>query len=150
MNVEANRKSEIVNNLKKVISTVYEMDTEEVDVNISFLEMGLDSISIIQVKQLVKNEYRMDVSVNRLFDDIDTLDKLADFIDATLPAPVKQATQLQSLETKTTEPHVDIPFALPAANTLSGDSEDLQKIINYQLQIMAKQIDMMTKLNFGQ
>lgn len=144
MDVEFTRKQEIVDNLRKVISSVYEIDKEDVDTHATFLEMGLDSISIIQVKQLVRNEYQLDVMVNRLFDDLSTLDKLADHIDATLPAADPKIVSAPG-ERKT--PIVNIPVDLPAVNEMQGSTADLQNIIQYQLQIMSRQIEIMARLN---
>lgn len=148
MNIESDRKQEILNNLRKVISAVYEMDVNDVDIGATFLEMGLDSISIIQVRQLVKNTYEMDVSVNRLFDDIATLDTLADFINAALP--VQEIMPTKILEKQNSERVVHVSADLPKiAKENHTENTSLQDIINFQLQIMGKQIEIMSRLKIN-
>ncbi|MBL0743069.1 acyl carrier protein [Chryseolinea lacunae] len=138
----APRNTSIINNLRGVISQVYEMAAEDVDIQATFLEMGLDSISIIQVKQLIKNEYTLDVPVNRLFDDIDTLEKLASFVEATLPPVVAARANVVALP----QPSANAPVVerRPAQLATPGNTDggtSLESIINYQLQVMAKQIE---------
>lgn len=149
-----NRKHDILTNLRNVIGGVYEMDVNDVNVDITFLEMGLDSISIIQVRQLVKNQYKLDISVNRLFDDISSLDKLADFIDIVLPAEANTeisdtAVEMPVVETPILQPSLQsTEYFTELAHQPSGNV-DLQSIINSQLQIMAKQIEIISKFNIN-
>lgn len=145
------KKQEILDNLKNVIATVYESDSSEVDILSTFLEMGLDSISIIQVKQLVKNEYQMDIPVDRLFSDISNLDKLADFIQEKLPSDIinvpEKADFLKVLPTpktmgKSEEAAADV---FPAGEIQSASRSAVAAIIADQLQVMHKQMDMLSK-----
>jgi iturin family lipopeptide synthetase A len=151
-------KDDILKNLKNVIATVYETDSEEVDINITFLEMGLDSISIIQVKQLVKNEYGFEVAVDRLFNDISNLDQLADFIKdklsveipviitkATIAEPVNVSIQQDSLSNTANETSQKQSLTTTRKST-ADDKFDLQRIINDQLQLMQRQMDILAKL----
>jgi iturin family lipopeptide synthetase A len=151
-------KDDILKNLKNVIATVYETDSEEVDINITFLEMGLDSISIIQVKQLVKNEYGFEVAVDRLFNDISNLDQLADFIKdklsveipviitkATIAEPVNVSIQQDSLSNTANETSQKKSLTTTRKST-ADDKFDLQRIINDQLQLMQRQMDILAKL----
>lgn len=145
------KKQEILDNLKNVIATVYESDSSEVDILSTFLEMGLDSISIIQVKQLVKNEYQMDIPVDRLFSDISNLDKLADFIQEKLPSDIinvpEKADFLKVSPTpktmgKSEEAAADV---FPAGEIQSARRSAVAAIIADQLQVMHKQMDMLSK-----
>ena len=134
------RKNAILNNLKQIISKVYESDIHEINVASTFIEMGLDSISIIQVKQLVKNEYQLEIPVNRLFDDVSTLEKFAQFIDASLEtSPVKHEKR-----------HESLMESFKISETLFGEaglpeSTEIHEIISQQLQIMSKQIELLTR-----
>jgi len=150
-------KETILNNLKSVIASVYEMSLNDVNISTTFLEMGLDSISIIQVKQLVKNEYMFDVPVDRLFNDLCNLEKLADFINhqtsaLTLPAlecdlaknQIVHKDLADSLQTNVNvTPSQPIPLnkSLPASDVLN-----LRSIINDQLQVMHKQMELLSKM----
>ncbi|WP_219124365.1 acyl carrier protein [Mucilaginibacter sp. 21P] len=146
------QKNQVLENLKKVIAGVYEVQSSAVDVYETFLEMGLDSISIIQVKQLVKNQYKLDVPVDRLFNDIDNLDKLSDYIEEHLldaPLQVQQVTRESQLSVGS--PVQAKPKAIkisPAQKTLTANAQlDIQAIINAQLQVMQKQIEILATLS---
>lgn len=138
MNNPLARKGDVLNNLRRIISKVYESDMHEINVNSTFIEMGLDSISIIQVKQLVKNEYQLEVPVDRLFDDVSTLEKLAQFIDSNLETPpVNQEQRHENVTERfklldTSFEEEDFP-----------DSSEIHQIISQQLKIMSKQIELL-------
>jgi iturin family lipopeptide synthetase A len=149
-------KNEVIDNLKNVIAGVYEMDSSDVDATITFLEMGMDSISIIQVKQLVKNVYGLDVPVDRLFDDIANLDTLADFIMAKVPASVAAASPVTEAP-KTTAPlqaavnpavrPISFTGTAPAAKKNTGNvSPGIQQIINEQLLVMQRQMEILSAM----
>ena len=154
----ASIKNEVLNNLKSVIAGVYESDAAAVSASETFLEMGLDSISIIQVKQLVKNQYNFDVPVDRLFTDISNLDKLADFIAEKIP---EKKVSLPNEKVATTVPkqmlRSDDKHEVSVSNTgvikpggtgYRRSSEgvlDIKSIINDQLQLMQKQMEILSK-----
>jgi iturin family lipopeptide synthetase A len=145
-------KDDIIDNLRNVIAGVYETESSEVDINATFLEMGLDSISIIQVKQLVKNTYAFDIPVDRLFDDVDNLDKLAGFILQKLPPGPAEVAPAQEPE-KTAEWQGSLPVLtnkIPAAinfHSQSGDDTGIRQIISDQVQVMNRQMEILSKMS---
>ena len=71
----------VIKKLVSAWSTLFGIEEEAVEVDKDFFEMGLDSISIIQVKQLVKKEFQVEVEVNSLFGELSTFKSLANHID---------------------------------------------------------------------
>ena len=150
-------KDDITDNLRNVIAGVYETESSEVDINATFLQMGLDSISIIQVKQLVKNTYAFDIPVDRLFDDVDNLDKLADFILLKLPAePAAVAAHVEPQKIPELPDRFPAPGAFPAPHRLPafvrtriqpGDNTAISQIISDQVQVMNRQMEILSKMN---
>jgi iturin family lipopeptide synthetase A len=152
-------KDKILDNLKTVIAGVYETESSEVDTHVTFLEMGMDSISIIQVKQLVKKSYGFDVPVDRLFDDIANLDMLADFIAGKMPmaavfpepvslvAEVPQPSGKISKEPVATFKQEKFSAVTPIVKRTSGNvSAGIQQIINEQLQVMQRQMEILSAM----
>jgi iturin family lipopeptide synthetase A len=141
------KKNSVLDNLKTVIAGVYETDNSEVDTQVSFLEMGMDSISIIQVKQLVKNSYGFEVPVDRLFSDIANLDKLADFIVTQMPADIPAPAVAPAGTVENTVKASNIaPFTSPAKKAPVVVSTGIQQIINEQLQVMQRQMEVLSAM----
>ncbi|MEL7001909.1 MAG: aminotransferase class III-fold pyridoxal phosphate-dependent enzyme, partial [Bacteroidota bacterium] len=124
---KVSKRKGVLENLKGIISGIFEMSVEEVDTNTTFFEMGLDSISIIQVRQLVKNTYNLDIPIDRLFDDVSNLQSLADFIDENIVEDVEETVEVQETE-------------------FSADSGDgyIKNVIDQQLALMEKQLKLLS------
>lgn len=126
---------EILENLKRIIAEIYEMQPEDVDSKTTFFEMGLDSISIIQVRQLLKNTYQLDIPIGRLFDDVSNLDALSDFI-------------LEAMEPQTISENVNIRNTIDGFTNNLEDTRDkesyLKTVIDQQLALMEKQLQLLS------
>ncbi|GAA0555789.1 non-ribosomal peptide synthetase [Chitinophaga japonensis] len=130
--VAATGKERIMSQIKEVIAGVFELAPEEIDTTASFLEMGLDSISIIQVKQMVRSKYNIDISIDTLFNEAASLDALSAYISRHLPP-------------EPAPPQVTAPTAAPAENLPpvdrpAVDRSALESIVEQQLKIMADQL----------
>ena len=153
-------KDNVLRTLRRIIAEVYEIPVDSVGVHESFVEMGLDSISIIQVKQLVKNTYGFEVPVHRLFDDVGNLDALAGFIMDKLPAEPVPASSV-AVPTAPASPFAAPPgrvAAFPAGIAPSplpgstrpfaaGSESGMRQIINDQILIMHRQMEMLARMN---
>ncbi|HEV7490903.1 MAG TPA: amino acid adenylation domain-containing protein [Rhodanobacteraceae bacterium] len=53
--------------------------------NASFLELGFDSLSLTQAALELERRYGLKLKFRRLMEDVDTIDRLADLLDASLP-----------------------------------------------------------------
>ena len=90
----ATRKAEILTTLRGIIARLLETDPSEVDINLPFLEMGADSIVIIEAVRRIQDVYPVELSVRQLFEDLSTLEILGEYIDHHLPhTPIKQSIQ---------------------------------------------------------
>jgi acyl carrier protein len=145
----------ILTKLRNIIADVYEIAADEVDPGATFLEMGLDSISIIQVRQLVKNAYGLEISVDRLFGDTDNLTRLAEYIRVSLPAEDAGVVVEAAREREIAGP---LPREVSGARekelNMRGGSipdagnqfVDIRNIINDQLQVMFRQMEILSKM----
>ncbi len=55
-------------------------DSEKIDFQQSFFDLGFDSISIIQLQQHIKNEYHLELGLEQLYQELNTVDDLAKFV----------------------------------------------------------------------
>ncbi|QFU90240.1 non-ribosomal peptide synthetase/type I polyketide synthase [Amycolatopsis sp. YIM 10] len=80
-----------------------------IDPDLSFLELGADSMTLFQTLQSVQRTFGVAVPINRLFEELNTLNRLADHIRAHAPA-----------ETLAPEPAAPAATQAPAAGTEVG------------------------------
>ena len=160
------RKTRIMASLKTVVNDLTGINPENIDVHANFLEAGIDSLTLIQATQLVKEQYDVKLSVVQLLEQLSNMDALANYIDTQLPAevitapakpepppaPVATIAPPAPAPVYVPPPQPSIPppvvtrapevrsFQLPATN---GSSSALDQIMSQQLQVMAQQLEMM-------
>ncbi len=78
-------KQKILSALKNVVNDLTGINPENVDIHANFLEVGIDSLTMIQATQLVKELYDVKLSVVQLLEQLTSLDALASYIVQELP-----------------------------------------------------------------
>lgn len=63
--------------LQEMVGNIFGIPVDEVSNTLEFFEMGFDSISIIQLKHAIYNEYQYDIDVEMLFSECNTIQRLA-------------------------------------------------------------------------
>ncbi|MEH2176856.1 aminotransferase class III-fold pyridoxal phosphate-dependent enzyme [Nostoc sp.] len=148
--------------LKEIIEETSGLEIASADDSITFLEMGLDSLSLTQVGLALKKKFQVKVTLRQLLEIYPNLGTLADFINSALspetlsalgltetiadivpeaplpePAPVTTSPTLVVHEVHTNGSNGSAPkiSLQPAAS-----SSVLEGVINQQLQIMSQQL----------
>ncbi|MDZ7969594.1 MAG: aminotransferase class III-fold pyridoxal phosphate-dependent enzyme [Nostoc sp. DedSLP03] len=145
--------------LKQIIEETSGLEIASVDDSITFLEMGLDSLSLTQVGLALKKKFQVKVTLRQLLEIYPNLGTLADFINSALSPETLSALGL----TETVADIVpEVPLSEPApTSTLvvhevhtngsngsapkispqpAASSSILENVINQQLQIMSQQL----------
>ena len=78
-------KEKILSALKTVVNDLTGIEPEQVDIHANFMEVGIDSLMMIQATQLVKELYDVKLSVVQLLEQLTNLDALASYIAQELP-----------------------------------------------------------------
>ena len=78
-------KEKILSALKTVVNDLTGIKPEKVDIHANFMEVGIDSLMMIQATQLVKELYDVKLSVVQLLEQLTNLDALASYIAQELP-----------------------------------------------------------------
>ncbi|MCR8643271.1 aminotransferase class III-fold pyridoxal phosphate-dependent enzyme [Paenibacillus sp. N1-5-1-14] len=130
--------------IKEIVSHASGYSLDELKESAHFLEMGLDSIMITQVRRKIVDQFGVDIPVNHFFETITTLEKLASHLQQeTAGREVAVAVQVES--SIRSENH-----AMSDSSTLTTISTDskltvLQQIVNQQLQVMQEHQQTMAK-----
>ncbi len=145
--IQDEEKNKILLHLKKFVANLFEMDVAEIDVNVSFFDLGIDSISIIQLKQEVKTSFNIDLSAEELFEKLNSLSNLADFIYnqakihiSEYKEAAKEAVPVAEVADFVTEG--ENRFISEEMSEIKGESE-IERVINAQLEIMSQQLQLL-------
>lgn len=158
------KKQQLIPILKEALENTSGLDFSNVDEATSFLEVGLDSLSLTQVAIAFKKKFKVPLTFRQLLEDYTNLGSLADYIEPKLPADFLPATPMVE----------DIAASVPVANLISvnsmidtsnsfishnkDNSQDgcrsmmpinpaqtgaVEALVAQQLQIMAQQLDLL-------
>ena len=149
--------------LKEIIEETSGLEIASVDDSTTFLEMGLDSLSLTQVGLALKKKFQVKVTLRQLLEIYPNLGTLADFINPALSAETLSALGLIETVAEPT-PEVQLPAPATRSPTLvvhevhpngsapqispqPAASSFLENVINQQLQIMTQQLALLGNNN---
>ncbi|WP_342426071.1 amino acid adenylation domain-containing protein [Paenibacillus sp. FSL L8-0502] len=164
-------KSSILQKLAKMIGNVSQLSLEELEPQTHFLELGLDSINLSQVRHSIKDTFGLDIPMNEFFESLTTLELLASYVAERVSIFTSAETPVQSVENRpeTTLNQVDhaaFPLtqpshesAVPAAASVyaidtAGQTRAqsfpiatapaaVERILEQQLHLMSQQLDVL-------
>jgi amino acid adenylation domain-containing protein len=113
------------------------------DYNLSFLELGLDSLVLTQMAINLKNEFNTPITFRQLNGELGSPDLLADYIDKLLPqdmyAPEKAATVNQTAPTAQATNNLFQPINVSS----NANQNPALSLIAQQIQLLGKQIELL-------
>ena len=156
-------KEKILSDLKTVVNDLTGIKPENVDIHAHFMEVGIDSLTLIQATQVVKELFDVKLSVVQLLEQLTNLDALASYIVEQVPPPASapeiampqvepQAIPEPAVVAPPPPPPLVAPAAIPytapvPVPVLNGGAQAntsaLDQIMSQQLQLMAQQLEML-------
>ncbi|WP_205522695.1 non-ribosomal peptide synthetase/type I polyketide synthase [Myxococcus eversor] len=118
--------------LRALLARLLQMPPERMDAHASFLELGADSVILMDAARAVEKRFGVTLTMRQVFEELTTLDALARYLDQTVPADATPALA--------TLPPASEPLATPTAATLSPGDAGLEQIVKLQLQLMSQQL----------
>src|ERR1044071_4462241 len=107
-------KEKILSGLKSVVNDLTGIKPENVDIHANFLEVGIDSLTLIQATQMVKELYDVKLSVVQLLEQLTNLDALASYITQELPPQsLPEIVTSPAVAEVIPEPEVLVPAPAP-------------------------------------
>ena len=136
-----------VSTLKEIFSGMSGLHQNEIATDASFLELGADSLLMVQASQAIQDRFGVTIPVRFIVEENPTIVALADFIDQALPAPPVPSPAVDAT------PPVPIPSTLPAPAAprpptplpaaLAPAPAGLEALFARQLQIMTEQLELL-------
>ena len=148
----APRRGEIQRTLTEMVCRLFGIAPGEVDGSATFLEMGADSLLLMQTSRAVEDRFGLPIPFRYLMGEIATVESLAAHIDTALPPEEPAAGEPQPLPESTAA----IPEVLPAAPGLSvastlsvahpaagAPSPLVERVVMEQIQLMSRQLELL-------
>ncbi|WP_019636817.1 non-ribosomal peptide synthetase [Paenibacillus fonticola] len=152
-------KQELIQTLKGLIGKITHYEPDEIDPRTHFLELGFDSIVLMQLKNAIKDSMAVELPVQELFDSINTVEALGDYLAQVVPrridniepisvSPVVKEASLPLIEQNL----IPVPEASNTGTYVQdsgrggevvGSSLTAERIVEQQLQLMSQQLEFM-------
>ncbi|CAM4238159.1 amino acid adenylation domain-containing protein [Pedobacter westerhofensis] len=129
----AMRKDTLTEKIKDILENASGIEMDGVTPEMSFIEIGLDSLLLTQVALIFKKEFALPITFRQLNEEYSTIDTLAAFVDQSLPAE-KSAVRTAAAPVQNYAPQ-------PAASFTPSDSA--LGLIAQQLQLLSRQVELM-------
>jgi amino acid adenylation domain-containing protein len=162
------RLNNVMSILKGSVKDLTGLDPSAIDTGATFYELGADSLLLIQVAHTIQEKFGFKIPFRMLFDELSTLERLADYLDRELPpgafepevpaaasppppAPTQMVTASAPVMTVALapvasnggyEPAAAAP-ALAAANVTLAPAGSVAAILSQQLQLLSQQLDVL-------
>jgi amino acid adenylation domain-containing protein len=134
----AGRKMRILATLLATVAPLLQRPPEDIDVHAPVLDLGADSLILMGAVQFVRDNYGINISLQRLFEEITTLDALATYIDASLPVEAPGNATASSVTPTAVDPlpqaSDDPPPALAPSSMLNQVGTD--HLFRHQLDLV--------------
>ncbi|MEM9276793.1 MAG: aminotransferase class III-fold pyridoxal phosphate-dependent enzyme, partial [Cyanobacteria bacterium P01_F01_bin.143] len=146
-NIIKNRRDKIIQELNSLIFQVLGFDaSSEIDIHDNLLEMGADSLTLMEVGSKVEKTYGINIPIRKFFEELTTLDALATYIDVNLSPQwgiqsqleetLQQSTQSQS-ENNSIEPRIgEKVFETFREGIIQQQLEVMSHIMSKQLEVL--------------
>ena len=139
----ANRRAVLIDKLKEVFEVASGIDIDSTDTG--FVENGFDSLLLTQIATNLKKEFNVPITFRKLFEEHNTLDLLASYLDEVLPADKYQHAAPQQTYQNGQAP---LAYQQPVyqngqAAVYAGAGNAAMNMIAQQLQLLVTQVSIL-------
>lgn len=128
------RKQVLIEKIKELLENASGIDMSNVNSEMTFIEIGLDSLLLTQVALNLKKQFKIPITFRQLNEEYSTAGLLADYLAAQLP---EETLPIQH----TTSPTLP-PIQLNGSQPITGNNTALD-LISQQLQLLTQQVSVL-------
>ncbi len=121
------------------------LKTENIDIFMNFFEMGLDSILILSVINSVKSNFQIEIPASKFYGELTTINSLAKYIFDNIDPQTFENIKGED-ENKVENKIAEVQYINPDMKVSSSD-DFMEKIIKEQIEIMKKQLELLSNRN---
>lgn len=152
------RHASLVIVLRELFEDIASLDLSAVGSGASFMEIGLDSLTLTQAAIEFKKQFKVSLTFRQLMETYRSLDALAEYLDVTLPpdpavstpplvVPLPAPPEIgpRPLQVAAATSSVRPPAVVPAG-TPSRSASAVHQVIAQQLQLMRQQLALLSAM----
>lgn len=137
------RKELLTGKLKELFEDASGIEIDGASTDMNFIEIGFDSLLLTQIATNLKKEFNVSITFRKLFEEYNTIDSLASYLDASLPSGAYQPQGAAPVAShQPVYNHTAVPAPVAANPALD--------MIQQQIQMLASQLAMMQNGNAPQ
>lgn len=153
--------------LRSLVAKLLQIESDEIDATATFLELGLDSLLLLEAMRIIQTNFGVQVEAQQFFEGVETIDALATYIEKNLSSKQEQKSsqqpelELSSITPKPTaksgkSPHLfeqtkslNASVSVPTGKAMNIPNENVEpetsveRIISQQLQLMSQQLELL-------
>jgi len=146
------RRDGIIEDLRTRIARTDQADVSDVNVQLPFLEMGADSLIMVEAIRVIETEYGVKLAIRRFFEDLSTIEAVAEFIESNLEdeAVSSVANVEQAPASSLPEYSEDSVAVQPAAGSsaieqvLIEQNRTITKLLSQQMDLLRESLSQRT------
>ncbi len=153
---EQPRRERILKTIRAQVAGILRAEVAEINSHLPFLEMGADSLVMVEALRLIENEFGLKLTIRRLFEDLSTIDALAGHIDENLPTEAAASPPVPVVNSETapaTSTETLLPTPLRATQHLAATNGDaasgLERILIEQNRLVSQLLTQQAELLRG-
>jgi glutamate-1-semialdehyde aminotransferase/acyl carrier protein len=145
------RHGRIASTLQGILGRVLRIEPRDIDIEAPFLELGADSLALVEALRGLQDAYGVKMTIRQLFEQFPTISLLAAFLDQTLPAETASAAPapVPAAAPTPVAPPPPIPMPVlpaPAPALPAGTASGMERVFGMQIQafnqLVAQQLQM--------
>lgn len=145
---EGQRRVALLEKLRSMTGPLLRLAPEQIDVEARFLEMGADSLVLIEAVRTIEETFGITLTIQQLFEEVTSLADLATYLDRKLPPDVVVGSARPAEKLAGPAYPLPAPPALPLPKTSAPVKTSLpltalEQLFTQQLQIMAQQLELL-------
>jgi amino acid adenylation domain-containing protein len=142
------RKTTILNKISSIVNQTSGIDFPSDAFSQSFLDLGLDSLSLTQLAISLKKDFKIPITFRQLNEEFSSPSLLADYLDQNLPK--EEFINNNPAETVSNSIATSFPMQNIVHPALNGHNNNTLGLIAQQLQLLGKQMELLQGNNITQ
>ncbi|MEO1427762.1 MAG: aminotransferase class III-fold pyridoxal phosphate-dependent enzyme [Cyanobacteria bacterium J06633_8] len=136
------------NIIQEVSSFIFQVlgfnDSSKINIHDNLLEMGADSLTIMEIGSKVEKFYGINIPIRKFFEELTTLDALVTYIDLNLSPELYIQSDSEKTEQNNNQSHNQNNL-IPIESKVADKTIDKfrETVIQQQLEIMSKQLEIL-------
>ena len=143
----------LVDRLRSLFEDVSGRDLAVADASVSFVELGIDSLTLTQAALQVKKEFGVPVTFRQLMEGLRSFDALAVHLQSMMPQPAAAqaaaAPAQAAVVAQAAAAPLTVPVAMAAQPVAPGAEAGVRQLIDQQMRLMAQQLELLGHLGRG-